>query len=547
MSTLTLPRRRPLPVPAHSHLRPLPAVRALRFPTHSQPRRTESTLSVFGEPRSRPGIAGGAYDTAWLASVAQPGTGHVSRFPTALQWLVEHQHPDGSWGGVIRYEHDRVLSTLAALPPLAAFGRRAADRNCVRRGVRYLWQYGHLLAGEPVELVGFELLLPALIERARAAGIPVPPHLDIYAEKSRHKLSLLSSTAIYSPTSTATHSLEFLGDSADPAGLRAAQAPNGSLGNSPAATAFFAMRGADARALAYLDACLAHGGGAMAPVLHPCERYELLWSAYHLWLAGVPVGALVSEEERAGLLGGLASGGVSLSESFPIADADDTAVALMLLHDDGEAVDARVLEQFRLADGTFASFPYERHGSVGVNVHVLHAAALLPAFPDRERTIIRLLDYLAAEQRGGLYWIDKWHISPYYATTHAIRVLDDVPSGFSQSAQTMAARAREWLRQTQNSDGSWGFYGCATAEETAYAVLALASEPDTQGKHDRQRSLAGLRWLARTDQAPLDATPLWIDKCLYTPPLVVEAVIAAARLTYGHRSSAASQRLLPAR
>src|ERR671933_784754 len=139
-----------------------------------------STPSIRGDSRgaadARPGIPGTAYDTAWLASVAAPDDPRRPLFPAALQWLVEHQWPDGSWGGAIRYEHDRVLCTLAALAPLATFGRRSEDHACVAAGTRYLWQHSHRLAAEPAELVGFELLLPPLVQRAEEAGIAVPPH-----------------------------------------------------------------------------------------------------------------------------------------------------------------------------------------------------------------------------------------------------------------------------------------------------------------------------------------------------------------------------------
>src|SRR4051812_10614708 len=188
---------------------------------------------------ARTGIAGTAYDTAWVASVPAQDERRSPRFPTALQWLVEHQHPDGSWGGSVRYEHDRILSTLAALAPLAAFGRRAEDRACVAAGTRYLWQHGHLMAHEPAELVGFELLLPALVDRAREAGVAVPSHLDIYGPQRAEKLRLIPESALYSPAVTIVHSLEFLGDRVDLARLQAAQGVNGSLGNSPATTAFY--------------------------------------------------------------------------------------------------------------------------------------------------------------------------------------------------------------------------------------------------------------------------------------------------------------------
>jgi halimadienyl-diphosphate synthase len=272
----------------------------------------------------------------------------------------------------------------------------------------------------------------------------------------------------------------------------------------------------------------------MAPVLHPCELFELLWAAYHLYLAGVPVDELLTPADRTRLREALAQGGVSLSPSFPIPDADDTAVALLLLHELGEPVDLSVLEAFALPGRHFASFPHERHPSVGVNLHVLHTLLRVPGYPDQERTIERLVDYIADQQLSGLYWVDKWHISPYYATAHALCVFRDLPPEHAARVKPLVEGAREWIRQTQHGEGSWGFYGEPTAEETAYAVLGLtAAEPPDLTDRDRQQCTAALRYLSlRLDPAkPAEELfpPLWIDKCLYLPTLVVQAVIEAAR------------------
>lgn len=491
--------------------------------------------SWLGAPAARPGIAGAAYDTAWLASV-QDGSGGVARFPSARQWLAAHQRADGSWGGALRYEHDRLLSTLAALAALASHAGQESYCASIQRGTRYLWQHSHLLAGEPVELVAFELLLPALVQRARQAGVVAPPHLDVYGEQRSRKLGLLSPAALYSARSTTAHSLEFLGDQADLDGLRAAQGANGALGNSPATTAFFYARTGDPRALSYLQECLIRTGGATAPALHPCETFETLWAAYHLFLAGVPARWLLDGAEQAALRRALADGGVGLAASFPIPDADDTAVALLLLADLGAPVDPGVLQRFATSDGLFAAFPDERHSSVGVNLHVLHVLARLPGYPDADHVLGRLLEYLAAQQERTPYWLDKWHISPYYATAHAVCVLRQLPARYVPRAQPLLGSAREWLRQTQNLDGSWGFYGRATAEETAYAVLALAgSALDGPAAGDRRRCTDGVRYLvAATGDAGGDPEevfpPLWIDKGLYHPTLVVRAVIAAAHV-----------------
>lgn len=480
-------------------------------------------------------IAGTAYDTAWLASLPADGDTGRPRFPAALQWLLDHQLPDGSWGGPIRYEPDRVLSTLAALVALAAFAPRAQAPR-IAAGTRYLWQHGHILAREPIEPVGFELLLPALVQRARVAGVAVPPHLDVYAEKRLQKLRLIPPAALYSSRTTAVHSLEFLGEQADVERLRAAQGVNGSLGNSPAATAYFVALTGDRRALAYLEDTLRRSGGSTVPVLHPCETFELLWAAYHLYLGGTPAADLLDGQDRRALLRALAQGGVSLSpDTFPVADADDTAVALLLLHELGETVDPNVLRSFATPDGHFASFPHERHSSVGVNLHVLHALLRVPGYHGLQQAVQRILAYLVEQQAGGLYWTDKWHISPYYATSHALRVLAELPAPAAALVAAEAERAREWIRQTQNADGTWGYFGAPTAEETAYAVLALtAGGADRMPSADRRRCLEAQRSLrtalALTESAGehLDP-PLWVDKCLYTPTVVVRSVLEAAR------------------
>jgi hypothetical protein len=190
----------------------------------------------------------------------------------------------------------------------------------------------------------------------------------------------------------------------------------------------------------------------------------------------------------------------------------------------GLGVDPTVLETFEGRDGTFVSFPYERHSSVGVNVHVLHALAQVPGYPQAEERIQRIIEYLA-DEHSGLYWIDKWHISPLYATSHVLCVLEGLTFEQRRPIVHLMDRSREWLRQSQNADGSWGFYGQPTAEETAYGLLALVDSKSFD-ERDRARCAAAAAYLRETSTAEMPA--LWIDKCLYTPPLVVRAAIDAA-------------------
>src|SRR5207302_2179146 len=136
-----------------------------------------------------------------------------------------------------------------------------------------------------------------LAERAQQAGLCVPTHLNIYAAERDQKLRLIPPSALYSPETTVAHSLEFLGEGADVAGLHTALGGNGALGNSPAATAFFLARAHDPKAMQYLESCLARSGGSAVTVLHPCETFELLWTAYHLFLGGARTAWLLGSDD----------------------------------------------------------------------------------------------------------------------------------------------------------------------------------------------------------------------------------------------------------
>lgn len=484
-------------------------------------------------PRS---LDSSAYDTAWVAGLSAPGEPSRPRFPAALDWIAAHQHDDGSWGGALPYRHDRILSTLSAIAPLVRFRGGERERRAVERAQSYIWRHAHELRHEACELVGFELLLPTLARRIAASGVTLPPYLDVYAEERAKKLRMIPADLLYSPRVTWVHSLEFLGEDGDRRKLLSAQGENGSIGSSPAATAYLLEGVEDLPAIRYLEACLSEDGGAAVPVLHPCETFDLMWTAYHRFLGGAPAAEVLPERAFAEIRALIGRGeGVSLSPSFPIPDADDTAVAIVLLAALGETPSIAALRPFE-RDGCYASFPYERHPSIGVNAHVLDALLAVPRTAEIEATIARVVGFLAEGRSNHTYWFDKWHISPYYATAHAAVVLEQVSGSSAGRATELAATALEWIRETQREDGSWGFYDAATSEETAYALLALGrSRARRRDDDDRlRRGVAYLR--AKGGATPASPwPPLWIDKCLYTPPSVVAAAVEA-----GLRAASAS-------
>jgi halimadienyl-diphosphate synthase len=115
------------------------------------------------------------YDIAWLARLSVSPS-NDARWPDLVEWLVTHQHADGSWGSQIVYYHDRVICTLAAAIALQKHPHLEDTQNALNRATRYLWQHLHRLASDPFELVGFELIFPTLLVTAQTLRLDVPTH-----------------------------------------------------------------------------------------------------------------------------------------------------------------------------------------------------------------------------------------------------------------------------------------------------------------------------------------------------------------------------------
>ena len=57
-----------------------------------------------------------AYDTAWIAHVPALNGSPGPQFPSSLQWLIDNQLQDGSWGDPHMFLiRDRIINTLACV------------------------------------------------------------------------------------------------------------------------------------------------------------------------------------------------------------------------------------------------------------------------------------------------------------------------------------------------------------------------------------------------------------------------------------------------
>jgi squalene-hopene/tetraprenyl-beta-curcumene cyclase len=206
-----------------------------------------------------------------------------------------------------------------------------------------------------------------------------------------------------------------------------------------------------------------------------------------------------------------------------VPDADDTAGALLALHNLGD-IDGKVrsaayagvrwLLDLQNRDGGMPTFCrgwsamlFDR-SSPDLTAHAIRAWSVwleeLPTeAPRLRRAIARAVRFLARTQRNDGSWLPLWFgnqnapndINPTYGTARVVLGLRELSARHVAPPGRMLEKACQWLVDAQNPDGSLGGFpkGPPSVEETALAIEALASLPCTS---ETTRALnAGLDWL----------------------------------------------------
>ncbi|WP_233564891.1 prenyltransferase/squalene oxidase repeat-containing protein [Micromonospora musae] len=485
--------------------------------------------------RSSPSV----YETGRLVSLAPWLAGHDER----IDWLLRRQRPDGAWGGPDGYA---LVPTLSATEALLTTLRRddggpaTRDRidDAVDRGLRALHA---ALTGPasapPPDLPATDLIVPALTElvaenldalrdrpgltRWRAARLPLPEGMD-HRRLAGVRMLLAGGRPL--PEKLA-HALEVVG----PAARRVAgfgPVGPGTVGASPAATAAWLgpEPGAEEPGRAYLEDLVRQYGGPV-PSASPITVFERSWVLGTLTRAGVPIG--VPAALTAGLRAALGPAGTPTGPGLP-ADADTTSVTLYALARLGHPVDPMVLRPYDTGEH-FCTWPGEDGASVTTNAHVLDALGQSlphggPATPWLGSAVRRLTRWLLDQQEPDGRWPDRWHASPYYATSCAAAALSEY--GGTEAARQSVDRAVAWVLAGQRADGSWGRWA-GSAEETAYAVQTLLAAERRSAPIAAALARAE-SWLSTVD-VDEDGPELWHDKDLYRPTLIVQAAVLAAR------------------
>lgn len=485
------------------------------------------------EPAGR--VTPSVYETGRVVADAPWLAGHDRR----LRYLLDAQRSDGGWGGPNGYAVVPTVSAVEALLGTLRGAHRPAPPGLAAAASRGLGVLaGWLSGGVPLpDTPAADLIVPALVERINdhltffavrddrrfADGIRALPGVDRRRLDAVHALVGAGRPV----PQKLLHAFEVLG----PVARRhlGVSPVAGAVGASPAATAAWigdpATPGADPEALAYLRAAVGPLGGPV-PCCTPVTVFERAWALSSLARAGVsvrPAPKLIAE-----LAAALGPQGTATGPGLP-ADADTTSVTLYALARLGHPVDPASLLHFDVGSH-FCTWQGEDGRSVTTNAHVLealgwharHTSAAASRYGGRLKALV---GWLSDEQQPDGSWADRWHASPYYATSCVVTALDRyAPAGAGGAA---VDRAVDWLVATQRADGAWGRWA-GTAEETAYALHVLLGVRRPARSGVPEAIGRGLRRLTELDGQHEDP-PLWHDKDLYTPVLIVRAAVLAAR------------------
>ncbi|MCD9559421.1 Copal-8-ol diphosphate hydratase, chloroplastic [Datura stramonium] len=310
-------------------------------------------LSSMGDGRS----SVSPYDTAWVSFIKDTnGTSKSPLFPSCLQWIVDNQLADGSWGEKLVFcIYDRLLNTLACVVALTLWNTCLHKRN---KGVMFIKEnLSKLEKGEVENMTcGFEFVFPALLERAQQLDIDIPYDAlvlkDIYARREV-KFARIPNDVIHTIPTTVLFSLEGLRD-LDWQRLLKLQMQDGSFLTSPASTAFAFMETNDDKCLRFLQNVVDKCNGGV-PCSYPVDMQGRLWAIDRLQRLGI---SYYFAEEFKDLLDFVfrywdEEIGLFSARNSNICEVDTTCMAIRLLRLHGFDVSPDVLNEFKYGDEFF--------------------------------------------------------------------------------------------------------------------------------------------------------------------------------------------------
>jgi Squalene-hopene cyclase C-terminal domain len=471
------------------------------------------------------------YDTAQRLRLAPA----VDSLEVTLTWLMQQQKADGGWGDPVMSAY-RDIPTMASILALQQYAEFSGATEALQAGLDFLKKHAYHWHLENLDMlpVAAELIVPHLLEECHAIGLSVP--VEPYAELillENYKRKKLKQILIQHPPKAGASVLycwEVWGTNPDPALIDQL----GSCGTSPAATAAW-LRAAVAKpnlamvcdkVLDFLNQSAATtktGVPGVISTVWPIEGFESYWSLEALLLTGLlhhpALKEAVLSQARA-IANMMQPGGWGFSTQF-VPDADDTATAMAVLYATGLPVNISILKKYE-KDGVFVTYAGERNPSVSATARGIRVLAMMSE-PASQTSIKTLLSFRSADGR----WRCKWHSSWLYTTLQCLLALLQVD--YHEDLDTTIGAYLSY----QNPDGGWGEGGRSTAEETAYAIIALLNLEHFEllSKNHEIALQRGFYWLLKHyNPCQLSQEAFYISKELYGGYRLNHAYILSAML-----------------
>ncbi|KAI3927245.1 hypothetical protein MKW92_011048 [Papaver armeniacum] len=220
-----------------------------------------------------------SYDTAWVAMVPSPNSPQLPCFPKCVSWILENQLSDGSWG--IAHDHpllikDSLSSTLACILALKKWD---VGEEHVNKGLQYIGSKFSLVNDKNQHApIGFDIIFPSMIERAQILGLNLPlstSAVDALLHKKDLEFRRVSETNSEGSKLYLAYIAEGVGKHHEWKDIMKYQRKNGSLFNSPSATAAAFVHLQDTNCLNYLNSVSEKFGSAV-PTAYPLDIYVFL-------------------------------------------------------------------------------------------------------------------------------------------------------------------------------------------------------------------------------------------------------------------------------
>ncbi|XP_054816452.1 ent-kaur-16-ene synthase, chloroplastic-like [Prosopis cineraria] len=223
--------------------------------------------------------------------IPSPSSSQAPLFPQTLNWLLENQQKDGSWGLSNRDElltKDSLLSTLTCVLALKQWGVGKQQTN---RGLAYIESnIASSFDNKQHSPIGFDIVFSHLLEKAQKLDLNLPlggKSLESFIQKREMELqrgwtrSNLEGWKAYLAFIS-----EGFGNSQDWEMAMKHQRKNGSLFNSPATTACAFTHLNNTQCFDYLRSLLDKFGNSV-PTWHPFDAFARIYMVDSLEKLGI--------------------------------------------------------------------------------------------------------------------------------------------------------------------------------------------------------------------------------------------------------------------